>query len=957
VALLAAGCVTSGPGGGGSPPTWIDTVVVDGQLVSVSGPTGSTVAVAVADPATHPLAAGYFALGALDIDVTGVASGSVVRVTVTVQNPVDTVRKLIDGTWEPFPHDGTTGATISTNGTTVTLDLRDGGRGDTDGAADGTVVDPVMMGADTGAVPTMTVGQPFAHQLQATGGTGEITWDVLSGPCGVSCLAQHGLALDPSGLLSGTPSAMMTNPALVRVQAADGTSSATKLLALVALDGAGPTSSAALLPTGTRITLRTSPNYFGNDDFVGGYVQDRYADATMAPLTTSSVASMADGRFGESFGNPAGTLVALPGDSGDPWFLPTLEVLDADSGASVVALQPPESGPAGITGGSFSPDGAHLAVRSGSGVGWIYDTGTWVMVRTFETNPYGPLIWSPDSTELANSQGYAGGVEVSSATNPGADHMIAITNSSCGGGFDVTEWSATDRLAVRCGNSVITVAADGTDERAVADPTDCNAFPCSIYWDPRFSPSGSQLVMSEATYPEFGLPPVSRAVIAADVPDATLTPVTNPSPAGSFTAPMSWTTTTNPAVGGVESWVHITSGEVPVMTVGEPFAHQLTASWAGPTPTWSVVSGTLPAGITLAPSGVLSGTPPPPVTPTGPRLTWVRVRATSDQASDTKLLDLRPMMASAQSTSTGQVLTEGTRIAVGESDSSGAAPWFGHYLADGTLSRVATTSVASFAGLSGGGSGAMVVTFAIDAAAQKNTGPVEVIDGDTGARITTLEASPSFEFGGASFSPNDAYLSFRDPAAGTTRIYDTATWTVVRTIPNLYGYRWSPHSDELATGPVSVANPPSSTFSVFSATDPAADRTFSVEGHSCSAMEDWSVNDRLALRCSIPNAVYSNGLVTVSAGDADEPGGTDVRGVVTTGCTIPVTLPCPGGFLAARFSPSGSHLVLTSWDFTAFSPSFSYTTRIAVAPDAPNATLTPITNDGVNVQAMPMRWE
>lgn len=52
----------------------------------------------------------------------------------------------------------------------------------------------------------------------------------------------------------------------------------------------------------------------------------------------------------------------------------------------------------------------------------------------------------------------------------------------------------------------------------------------------------------------------------------------------------------------------ITTGSLPSMSVGAPVSQALAAS--GTTPiTWSVASGSLPAGVTLSSSGVLSGTP------------------------------------------------------------------------------------------------------------------------------------------------------------------------------------------------------------------------------------------------------------------------------------------------------------------------------------------------------------
>lgn len=137
-ALLGAACAPP-PGGNTA------TIDVGGQTVTVTGPADSTVSVAPADLGSlPPLPSGLeFPIGALGITVDGITVGSVATVVVTLQQPVDGVLKLMGGTWDPFDPDGTTGASVSGDGLTIQLLLQDGGRGDTDGVADGRIVDPL----------------------------------------------------------------------------------------------------------------------------------------------------------------------------------------------------------------------------------------------------------------------------------------------------------------------------------------------------------------------------------------------------------------------------------------------------------------------------------------------------------------------------------------------------------------------------------------------------------------------------------------------------------------------------------------------------------------------------------------------------------------------------------------------------------------------------------------------
>ncbi len=162
-ALIAAACVAPA-----APPPSNNvtaTVIVDGQTVKFSVPAGLTLDVGTADLGALPPVPFFLTavFGAFDITVGGVTPGDVVRVTVTLPSAVESVRKLLGGVWDPFAPDGMTGATLSSNGKTVTLDLQDGGRGDNDGAANGTIVDPPVF-----TTPTCI----------DTSGTGNNYWDI-----------------------------------------------------------------------------------------------------------------------------------------------------------------------------------------------------------------------------------------------------------------------------------------------------------------------------------------------------------------------------------------------------------------------------------------------------------------------------------------------------------------------------------------------------------------------------------------------------------------------------------------------------------------------------------------------------------------------------------------------------------------------------------------------------------
>jgi hypothetical protein len=84
---------------------------------------------------TNPPAGVDFRYGRVSFTVSGLTNGQTVHVTITYPGPVDAYWKYQDATWTLFE-----GATFS--GNSVTLTLTDGGAGDADGVANGTVVDP-----------------------------------------------------------------------------------------------------------------------------------------------------------------------------------------------------------------------------------------------------------------------------------------------------------------------------------------------------------------------------------------------------------------------------------------------------------------------------------------------------------------------------------------------------------------------------------------------------------------------------------------------------------------------------------------------------------------------------------------------------------------------------------------------------------------------------------------------
>ncbi len=76
-----------------------------------------------------------------------------------------------------------------------------------------TIVLPAPPTITTTTLPNGNVFSPYSQQLQATGGSGTLTWAIISGSL------PPGLGLNAAGLISGTP--IVAGPSTFTVQATD----------------------------------------------------------------------------------------------------------------------------------------------------------------------------------------------------------------------------------------------------------------------------------------------------------------------------------------------------------------------------------------------------------------------------------------------------------------------------------------------------------------------------------------------------------------------------------------------------------------------------------------------------------------------------------------------------------------------------------------------------------------
>ena len=452
-----------------APATTTQIITVEGHDISVAAPAGATLDVIAADLADLPILPGNadLPLGALDITVGGVASGSVVELTITLDTPVDDVVKLIDGVWDDFEHDGLTGATLSPDGTTIIVRLQDGGRGDADGIANGIIVDPIAPINNTEPAQTgVTIQQRLVivpadagivdSQFIATNATGNVTWTLERGTL------PEGLTFTAAGRLSGTIAEPIGRGFPIVVRATDAASTSTSYSGLMhappdvlPVGGAVPPATGESLPDGTSLLIRTQ-NESGT--YGGSAIR---ADGAVSPIMMSGWDRFA----AQAFFSPLGTsIVRDPGLTANGHAF-----VDATTGALVASI----AAPAGLEPGRFagSPDRTRLAVEfpsegSQTSTLQVYDTSNGSLIATTDIPWPARIFWSPDSTTLAAPAYTASGQTITLLNRDGVV-IREFTPSASDDACEARAWLSNISLYAVCRSDVRSVPIDGSPAQTI----------------------------------------------------------------------------------------------------------------------------------------------------------------------------------------------------------------------------------------------------------------------------------------------------------------------------------------------------------------------------------------------------------------------------------------------------------------------------------------------------------
>lgn len=176
--LTAAGSVPAASTG--TAPTQVTVRLTGAEVLSAGASSGSigitTQQGSVQDVSSSTAPASAVPTGAVDLtgsltyNITGLPNGGTAKVSITLpegSTAPTALYKQINGTWVDL------GSAATFSDSTVTITLTDGGLGDSDGLANGTIVDPlVLANVDSATLATIRAITPAAPQVPQVAPTG-----------------------------------------------------------------------------------------------------------------------------------------------------------------------------------------------------------------------------------------------------------------------------------------------------------------------------------------------------------------------------------------------------------------------------------------------------------------------------------------------------------------------------------------------------------------------------------------------------------------------------------------------------------------------------------------------------------------------------------------------------------------------------------------------------------------
>jgi lysophospholipase L1-like esterase len=423
---------------------------------------------------------------------------------------------------------------------------------------------PLSLGSAT--LPGASVGDTYDQTLTSTGGTGPVAWSVPAGSL------PPGLSLDPAtGEITGVATQAGTFPFTAGVEDAAG-NTATESLSLTIGNGAALSIDTTAVPDGTQGS---------------SYDQVLTAQDGVAPYSWSVTSGSLPG--GLSLDSASGEITGTPTASGTFAFT----VTDSDSSATTetatqnltlnIAAGPP---PPAMSVGDTVADGI---------IGDLYNAS---LIPANGTQPYSYAVTGgalPAGLTLDPNYGTISGTPTTAGTFSAS---VTVTDSST-----PTPQTATD-------NVTITIAAPGT--LAVTTTSLPAGAVGALYAAPvdvtggtgadTFAVTAGSLPAGLALDPASGI--INGTPAATGTSSFTVTATDSATPtADTTTASLSLTI-------DAATPVSIATSSLPDAQQGVAYSQILAASGGAQPYTWSLASGSLPAGLALNPAtGVISGTP------------------------------------------------------------------------------------------------------------------------------------------------------------------------------------------------------------------------------------------------------------------------------------------------------------------------------------------------------------
>ncbi len=451
------------------------------------------------------------------------------------------------------------GLTLATNGTLsgtptvvgtfpITVKVTDSNGCTGTGATYNLVISCQTITVTPPAVNTGVAGSPFSQTFTQSGAIGAATFSLTAGAL------PTGLTLASNGVLSGTPLQTGTFAITVTVTDSNGcTGSANYTLTITCQ---------TITVTNPAVSSGVAGAAFSQTFTQSGAI----GSATFSLVSGSLPAGLSLSASGVLSGTPTQTgsfpiTVAVTDANGCSGVGPTYNLTIACQTISVTN----PSVNVGVAGQAFSQS----FTQSGA-------IGTATFTLASGTLPSGLSL---------SASGVLAGVPLQTGTFP-----ITVTVTDSNG---CTGTSPVYNLIINCQTITVTPPSNLTGTVGVA-------------YSEQFSQSGG---IGAATFTETGTLPTAMSFAA----DGTLSGT--PTQSGAF--PITVTATdSNGCTGSVSvtltigcQTITVTNPAVSSGTAGTPFSQTFTQSGANGTATFSLASGTLPSGLTLSTSGVLSGTP------------------------------------------------------------------------------------------------------------------------------------------------------------------------------------------------------------------------------------------------------------------------------------------------------------------------------------------------------------